>query len=401
MLLVGGADPDREPGLPGGAPAEDDSARLQRRWLAASLEIGASLLDRDGQEALELIASRTRDLADADAVGLSLFVDEGRSLEVRVVLGAGADRLRGQRFAPDQTLGGLAIQLQRPLLRTEDTAERPSLLSPIVRVGAVMAIPLQGSSEIRGVMTIARLAGRATFTETDLVLAAGFASHASVALELADFRRAERRLMLLEDRERIARDLHDHVIQELFAIGIGLESAAGNLPPGDPIGVRIRERVDDLDRTIRRIRTSIFALRAPVERTGAGLRERVLDVVEGMAPTLGYAPRLTFAGPVDSATDDASRGSAPDLVDDVVAVVREALANVAKHARSSRVDVEVDVDDDSLRVRVLDDGVGFGPVERSSGIANLAARADARGGRFAMAANEPHGTIVEWSVPRT
>jgi signal transduction histidine kinase len=368
-----------------------DESHLQQRWLAASVEISAKLLGNQRDDPLQIIARRALELADADAAILSVLTDDQQALTVQVAVGPGADALVGQSFARDQTIGGLAVELDRPLLRSADNAERPSVLEPIVEAGPVMALPLRGAQQIRGVLTVARRTGRRPFTDSDLTMAAGFASQASVALELADSRASGEKVVLLEDRERIARDLHDHVIQELFAIGLSLESVVASLGPDDAAAQRIRERVEDIDRTIRRIRTSIFALRGSLDLVAGGLRQHVLDVAEDLTPALGFSPAVSFSGPVDLATS-------VELADDVVAAVRETLANVAKHARATSVTVSVEVTSDDVRVTVVDDGIGLRTSSRSSGIANLRARAQSYDGTFTVVANPTGGTIATWTA---
>jgi signal transduction histidine kinase len=222
-------------------------------------------------------------------------------------------------------------------------------------------------------------------------MAAGFASHASVALELADSRASEQKLVLLEDRDRIAMDLHDHVIQELFAIGLSLEGVAAHLSGQERLSTRVRQSVEDIDRTIRRIRTSIFELRGNVVTTTGGLRQRILEVASELTRPLGFAPHVAFAGLVDISLDE-------ELMGDVVAVVRESLTNVAKHARATSAVVDVALSADELAVTVSDNGVGTGDATRSSGTANLRARAEKRGGSFEMAPAPAGGTVVKWKV---
>jgi signal transduction histidine kinase len=255
-----------------------------------------------------------------------------------------------------------------------------------------MVLPLRGTGQPRGVLSIVRQRGRQAFTSSDLAMAAGFASHASVALELADSRAAEQKVVLLEDRDRIAMDLHDHVIQELFAIGLNLEGVAAQLATGNErLAERVRHGVEDIDRTIRRIRTSIFELRGNIVATGGGLRQRVLEVTSECTAPLGFAPHVAFAGLVDITPD-------AELMDDVVACVRETLTNVAKHARATSAVVDVALTADELTVTVSDNGVGATGATRSSGTANLRARAEKRGGSFEMSPAPSGGTVVKWKV---
>jgi signal transduction histidine kinase len=223
-------------------------------------------------------------------------------------------------------------------------------------------------------------------------MAAGFANHASTALELADARTSEQRVLLLEDRERIARDLHDHVIQELFAIGLSLEGTAGMLSADDPARQRVQQRVEDIDRTIRRIRTSIFELRRAQLALPGGTRERVLDVTADLTIALGFSPALTFGGAVDAELT-------PELSDDVVACVRESLTNVAKHARATRADVDLTVAGDELTLTVTDNGAGIADQRRNSGLTNLRQRAERHGGTLDVGPGTTPGTRLTWKVP--
>jgi signal transduction histidine kinase len=228
-------------------------------------------------------------------------------------------------------------------------------------------------------------------------MATTFANHAAVALELADARENQQRMVILEDRDRIARDLHDHVIQRLFAAGLSVESiAAGN--SSDETSRRLGAVVTELDETIRQIRTSIFQLRGPLTAETGTVRAAVLSVVTELEPVLGLQPRVTFAGLVDLAAPDSS-------VDDLVAAVREALTNVARHAHASWVAVAVEATADELVLDVTDDGVGFAPGSRWSGLANLRARAEHHGGTFTVGPIEPdvdtqrQGSRLRWTIP--
>ena len=200
-------------------------------------------------------------------------------------------------------------------------------------------------------------------------------------------RLAERDRDLAEDHERIARELHDTVIQELFAAGIGLQALQATSPQPKRLG----EVVAALDGTIRTIRTVIFDLSSPVH-TRSGLRSRVADLVADVARTLDIEPRCHFTGPLDTGVPD-------DLVEEALAVVREGLTNVARHASATTVDLRIDVAD-QLVVEVVDDGVGIeDEPARRSGLANLADRAARHGGSFNAYRNPMGGTVVEWSVP--
>jgi signal transduction histidine kinase len=242
------------------------------------------------------------------------------------------------------------------------------------------------------VLTLARMNGRRPFSGADLSMAAAFASHANIALELADARSSEQRLVLLEDRERIARDLHDHVIQELFAIGLSLDSTAMLVGPNTAPAQRIQQRVADIDRTIRQIRTTIFELRGPLDASADGLRNRILEIANELTQALGFSPAVAFSGLVEMTLSSA-------LAEDVAAVVREVLTNVAKHARASTAAVELTVSARDVTVVVRDDGIGLGDTDRQSGLGNLRNRAALQGGSFTVEAALAGGTTVTWKAP--
>jgi signal transduction histidine kinase len=193
---------------------------------------------------------------------------------------------------------------------------------------------------------------------------------------------------VLEDRERIARDLHDVVIQRLFATGLQLQTAA-SMATRPELGTRINAAVDDLDTTIRDIRSAIFELRTPFS---AALRTELRQLVQSAAASLGFRPELELAGPLDSAVPD-------DLRPDLLAVVREALSNVARHARASEVRVRVSVAGGRLVVTVTDNGVGVAGAAERGGLANMRERAGRHGGTFAAGPAPPTGTTIGWSVP--
>jgi signal transduction histidine kinase len=262
-----------------------------------------------------------------------------------------------------------------------------------------MVLPLVGSRRVRGALVVGRLAGRPQFTPADLDMATTFANHAAVALELADARTAQEQVTLLEDRDRIARDLHDHVMQRLFGAGMTVESVAAGLEP-DPRADRLGRVVREIDDTIRQIRTSIFQLRGPFgPRTGA-VRSQLLSVCAEAASVLGFAPAVSFSGPVDAVISHA-------LLDDLVAVVREALSNVARHADATSVRVNVTVTHGELLLQIDDDGMGIGPTARRSGLANLQERAGRRGGNLQVTSprrgteGTEGGTSLRWTIPMT
>lgn len=369
----------------------EDSQRRQH-WAEAAAAVSSALLDpADGTDPLGLIADTVLRLTHADVVSVVVPSTDPGMLRVQRSRGIGAERVEGTRYPASHSIAAMAIETGRGvrIASLEDENPRYSIhLRQVLDVGAVLGLPLHGSARSHGALVVARERGRPAFDLADLELSESFAAQAAIALELAQARADQQRLVVLQDRERIARDLHDHVIQRLFASGLTLEGMAGSLPP--EAAARVVSVVDDLDVTIRQIRNLIFRLQPPAE--GRALRSAVLTVVSETASVLGFEPEVGFEGPVDTVAGDG-------LVDDVVAVVREALSNVVRHARATRVVLHVGTTSGVLTVLVRDDGVGLGDVDRRSGLDNLAQRAAGYGGSCEVGAGPSGGTELRWSVP--
>jgi two-component system, NarL family, sensor histidine kinase DevS len=235
-------------------------------------------------------------------------------------------------------LCGQATQ-RRHGVRVEAVDQQPEIylhLRPYVPVSQAMALPLRGETGPRGAIVAGRIIPHAPFTDAGLDMAEAFAGQAAIALELRDARADQQRLGVLEDRDRIARDLHDHVIQRLFAAGLSLQSIAATVD--DEAAERLRRTVDELDDTIRQIRTTIFALQ---EESWRSLRGTALAVVDQLSPLLPVRPEVQLVGPLDTIADEA-------IIADVEAVLRESLTNVARHARAARIRVVVQADTEHL-----------------------------------------------------
>ena len=380
------------------AAAAIDNARLyedsRRRqdWLRASTELTRQLLVGDSGDPLTLIAERVAHLAGADLVTVVLPAGEPGRLVVQVATGRGAAGLTGLRLDAESTLPGRAIALGLPMLLDDATLqdEYTVHLGTAMDVGPVMAIPLIGQQGPRGALVVGRVPGRRRFSDIDMDLATSFANTATIALELADARADQQRVALLEDRDRIARDLHDHVIQRLFASGLSLQSVAAHV--GSPQQTaKLAGIVDDLDVTIRQIRATIFQLRGPLAPAAPELREQLAQVAAEFEPALGFPAAVAVQGPLESIADDG-------IVADLLAVAREGLSNAARHARAGSASLLATVNDSSIVLEVRDDGVGAAGAARSSGLANLRQRAEARGGTLALL--DGPGTHLRWSIPR-
>jgi signal transduction histidine kinase len=259
-----------------------------------------------------------------------------------------------------------------------------------------LGVPIRIRDDVFGNLYLTDKIAAEEFTELDEELVVGLAGAAAVAIEHARLYAKVQDLALASDRERIARDLHDTVIQRLFATGLALQ-ATTRLIRADPEDAirRIDQAVDDLDVTVRHIRTAIFGLGTSAS-TGSGLRERVLAVATDAARPLGFHPAVTFEGVIDASVDDATAR-------EVLAALREALTNVARHAKASRVAVSVTVRDQQLTVEVVDDGIGpdGAATGEGHGLENLTARARLLHGEFRLEprAEGSGGTVARWRIP--
>jgi signal transduction histidine kinase len=362
-------------------------ARRRERWLAAAAEITGVLLgDVRRADALRLIARRARQVSDAHLVLVLLYDESGDVFTVEAVDGADASGLLGTVISGANTAFLQAVRKPRHVL--VDDLRAAAAWPTTVPNGPAMVASLGRSDVLRGVLIVSHQQGHDTRNEDDAALLSSFADQAALALERARAQEARELLVVLEDRERIARDLHDVVIQRLFATGMQLQSAVPHTT-GPEVAKRINAAVDDLDATIRDIRRSIFELRTPA---GTTLRSELRETVEAAAGALGFRPVLETSGPVDSAVPD-------DIVPEVLAVLREALSNAARHARAGNVRVSVLATDGEVVVRIQDDGVGTDPSHARGGLANLRDRARDLGGTFTVGATDGGGTTLDWRVP--
>ena len=368
-----------------------EEARQRQVWLTASTEVTRRVLAGD-EGALRLIARQVHALAAAELTTVVVPVDT--ELLVAVAEGQDAAGIEDVRYAASGTLSEHVLQTGKPvrLVDAQDTSaldDRTIYLSGEIRVGPVMVLPLLGREEVRGTLVVMRGERGRPFTVADAEMATTFANHASLALELAEARRDQQRVLLLEDRARIARDLHDHVIQQIFAAGLVVQATGARLRDASAV-TALQEVVSNLDEAIKQIRVSIFQLQPS---DPGGLRAAVMDVVTDVQPGLGIDPRVDLDGPLDAV-------ATADLVSDVTAVVREALVNVARHASASTVALSVHATSARLTVTVSDDGRGVGEPSRRSGLDNMRQRAESRNGSMVIAeVPDLGGTTLVWTVP--
>ncbi|UGY92280.1 GAF domain-containing sensor histidine kinase [Streptomyces gobiensis] len=372
-------------------------SRRREKWLEASGEITRTLLSGASAEAvLSLIAQHALQVAQADSACVLLPTSDRSELCVTVAEGLEARKLTGRTVPINDSLAGVAARTGEPTvtadIRTDERGHAfPELKEPH---GPTVAVPLFSAQEqAPGALRLARLADRPEFDATEVKLLSSFAAQAALALELARHRAEAEQLTLLQERDRIARDLHDLAIQRLFATGMTLQSA-GRLIERPEAADRVVRAVDDLDETIKIIRSTIFALRSTGGRTDEkGLRHQMIQTVEAAVPALGFLPSLTMDGRLD--TDVPA-----EIADHVLAVTAEALSNAARHAVARRVDVALTVADE-VTLTVTDDGVGIGATPHTGGLTNMRSRAEQLGGTLTVGPppESGTGTRISWQVP--
>jgi signal transduction histidine kinase len=341
-----------------------EQTRLRQHWLEALGEIRSAVLaDADEPDVLALVALRSQELT--------------RSVAAVVALGAedGGFRIAARSGVPTPT------ELDESLLQ-EVAVSR----NPVLAEGPTVAVPLRAAERVIGVLVGFRRPGEPAFRPDEIPLLDSFAQQAALALELGERNRAQRQLDVLADRDRIARDLHDHVIQRLFATGLRLQSSL-KLDAGPEVRSRIEQAVDDLDRTVRDIRTSIFDLHTA---GGVGVRRTLLDAVTEAGE--GVRTSVRTAGPVDTMVP-------PELAAHVAAVAREGVTNAVRHGKAGAVTVTLDVGPAELLLEVVDDGRGIAEGVARSGLRNLADRAAELGGALEVQPLAELGTRLSWRVP--
>lgn len=351
--------------------------RQRELWRDAVLEVATSVLAGDDlQEGQARVVALARHLVDAD--GACLVVSEDDGLQVLASVGEAAPP---GFYSTDGSFARDAIDTARPV--------RAATAGKLLR-GPGLWVPLHDRGQVVGALGVSR---GEELASSEVQLLAGFAAQATLALAHERAQADLQRLSVIEERERIGRDLHDTVIQRLFATGLSLQSLVRRLDDRPDLAERLHHAVDDIDQTVREIRSTIFALQA-TEQTNGGLRARVLEVVDEVAPLLNRAPRVRFEGPLDTVVDLRT-------TDQILPVVREALTNVARHARADDVEIEVALTDEGLELLVRDDGVGLGGRERDGfGLRNLEDRARARGGGFEVGSGPGgRGTQIRWWIP--
>ncbi|HEU4755818.1 MAG TPA: GAF domain-containing protein, partial [Agromyces sp.] len=368
-------------------------ARMREAWAAASAQVVSALLtasDTEGTAALLADELAARGAADRIAV-LAPDPDDPVSLRVLEVRGTDAAAITGTAIPFDRTLGAVVLEggetRATPGGRVEGLADALALEHD-GHIGPVLFVALRKSGAPRAIIAAARHAGMPHYTPAEMRIAEDFADRVSLAHELANAREAQQRSMLLEDRARIARDLHDHVVQQLYGAGLDLQAVAS--ASADPANARIESAVSAIDDAIAQVRTIVFAL-TPRADGAPTLRHRVLDLAASASSRLPQPVAVAFSGPIDLVSEGR-------LADELTATVRELLSNAVKHSGAATVHLTVAALDGHVTAEVADDGHGIEVTVRRSGLENLRVRAERLGGTFHLDTG-PRGTRARWSVP--
>jgi signal transduction histidine kinase len=376
-----------------------EHTELRRAWVQAATDTATSLLSgKDQADVLREVVDTVAALTAADLTGVLLTTpDDDDVLTVAAASGPGAADLEGVRVPVADTHIG-AVYASGVATSVADVGVGPTpgrhakVATELIGVfGSGLMVPL-GTSPCQGVLAVVRERGGDPFDEILLDPLRSFAAQTAVALALARTQARERRLQVQADRDRIARDLHDHVVQRIFATALSLDRLSRSLEGAHrEAAERLSRSVDELDSTIAEIRAAIFELHQQEdELRPASLRARLSDVVRQVTEGRPLRRDVRVRGAVD--------GLAAELVPDLIAVVRELVTNVVRHASASRVTVTLTAEEE-VRVVVTDDGCGLHPRAARSGLANLADRAERRGGRLTTVPRAV-GTQVRWTVPR-
>ncbi|MFQ6399159.1 GAF domain-containing protein [Nocardia sp. KC 131] len=372
-----------------------EQSRLRMQWLEATKDVATELLaGGEPDEVLTLVANRALTLTGSACTFLALPEDpdipheDVTELIVVAAAGIDAEALIGQRLPLDRSHSGEAFQYGHPI--AVDKFVHNPLFGSAAEFGPALILPLRADGSVIGELTTMQPAGAQPLDVAAQSMMAAIADQAAVALQLADTQRRVRELDVLSDRDRIARGLHDHVIQRLFAVGLSLQGTAQRARVPE-IKARLTETIDDVQSIVQDIRHSIFDLQSNTSADSSKYRKHLHGIIVDMTADSGLRTTIRLAGPVTVL--------APPLSDDVEAVLREAVSNVVRHASAKIVSVELKIRDD-VTIEVIDDGIGISEdITRRSGLANLAVRASAAGGSFSIENRPEGGSVLRWSAP--
>ncbi len=368
--------------------------RLRERWLDALRGIATDILaGRDAESLLTRIAENARDLAQAQTASIVTTTSVMGELMVAAAAGPHARRLRDMRVPAARSISGEVMRTGRPLVFSE-ASQSPKAYVPLLRAagnGPAIFVPLQVEGRATGTLMVANAKGGATFNERSVRLVETFADQASVAIEYGRAQADQRRVGLMDERERIAKELHDGIIQSLFAVGMGLQGTA--LLSGSPdVAARIDGAINELDHVIRDLRNYIFGL-----RPGILADHQLDDALRALAADVAASSAI----PVDVDVDDRAASAMSAQSHHLVQLTREALSNVARHAHAKRAAVFLTTRDSTVVLTIEDDGSGFDPRHSpsGSGLRNMRERAKGLGGSMRIASKAGRGTRLTFTLP--
>jgi len=369
----------------------DDPVRL-RRLLESALLLEADL---DLPTLLRHVIDEARSMTNARYGALGVLNEEGTSLSEFLTVGLDTDEETriGARPTGRGVLGFL-ITDPKPLRLSRLGSQSESYGFPPNHppMTSFLGVPIKVRDAVYGNLYLTDKIGWSEFTSDDEALVGALALAAGIAIENARLHRRVQEVAIYEERDRLARDLHDTVIQRLFAIGLTLQSLVGN-PSASAVGDRLTATISDIDDTIRQVRTSIFELGS--DGLGRGARDNVLSLLRELRPVIGFDVHASFEGPVDSAVPDV-------VLEHLLAVIREAVTNIERHAQATKATVVISVSDNHCRLRVVDDGCGIADSESDTGglgLGNLRRRAEKLQGQFVIESPDAGGTVLSWQVP--
>ena len=369
----------------------DDPAKL-RRLLEASLLLEADL---DLATLLRHIIEEACSMTTARYGALGVLNEEGSALSEFITVGLEPDQ---ERQIGDRPTGrgvlGLLISDPNPIRFAQLGSHPESYGFPPNHppMTSFLGVPIKVRDDVYGNLYLTDKIGWSEFTSDDEALIGALAGAAGIAIENARLHSKVQAVAVYEERDRLARDLHDTVIQRLFAIGLSLQSLAGS-PSASGISDRLEKTISDVDETIRQVRTSIFELGS--DGLDRGVRDSVLTLLEELKPVVGFGVHASFEGPVDTAV--------PDIVcEHLLATIREAITNIGKHAQATLATVTIRAGDGRCELRVMDNGCGIAQSQSAAGglgLGNLRRRAEKLHGTFDIESAEGGGTILTWQVP--
>lgn len=371
---------------------EESQSRLA--WIEATRDIRTELLaGADVDAVLEMIARKALNLTDGNVAFIARPTDPEQphdavdELVVTVAEGEFAAELLGCTIPIEGSTSGAAFSRLTPFLREELEYDLPA--DDVGTRGPAMVAPMSTGDSFNGVLVVLRRTEQRPFSEEMLALVANFADQAALALSMAAAIHRTRELEVLADRDRIARDLHDHVIQRIFAAGMNLQGTLQRTQSPD-VRRRLTETINNLQDIVQEIRTTIFDLQSDGQES-TRLRQRIHEVVDQQVGDAALKTYMRMSGPLSVVE--------PELADHVVAVVREGVSNAVRYAAAETITVTISVDND-LTVEVVDDGVGMAGDVTPSGLANLRVRAERLGGDMVLSPPDAgSGLTLRWSVP--